>query len=187
MESKLAPLAQENVGLQESLVKSTGRNSQMSNDLQTAKTTVHALQRRVAELEQNEAALNDNLRRAQEMDRKRVSKLTTVERQLADSQETSKEMSKQYEQYRTECSKLTNDNMMFKDRISNIMKELEQTQKDVADIQTLRRAERNESEKQLSLAQDDLSRLADEARIRHTEYSEQLTSNTREHQEQLHR
>ena len=58
---------------------------------------------------------------------------------------------------------------------------------DCLDLQTLRKNEKVESDKNISLAQNDLSNLADEARIRHTEYSEQLTVNTQEHQEQLHR
>ena len=187
LESKLAPLAQENISLQDALHKSTERANNFSSELQSCKTEVHALQRRIAELDQNEIALNENLIRAQETDRQRISNMTSMERKLKDTIDTSSKYEKQYEQYRNESSRLSNDNILMKDQLSKTTNELNATQKDVQDLQTLRRTERTESERQLSLAQDDLSRLADEARIRHTEYSEQLTSNTREHQEQLHR
>ena len=187
LESKLAPLAQENISLQDALHKSTERANNFSSELQSCKTEVHALQRRIAELDQNEIALNENLIRAQETDRQRISNMTSMERKLKDTIDTSSKYEKQYEQYRNESSRLSNDNILMKDHLSKTTNELNATQKDVQDLQTLRRTERTESERQLSLAQDDLSRLADEARIRHTEYSEQLTSNTREHQEQLHR
>ena len=187
LESKLAPLAQENISLQDALHKSTERANNFSSELQSCKTEVHALQRRIAELDQNEIALNENLIRAQETDRQRISNMTSMERKLKDTIDTSSKYEKQYEQYRNESSRLSNDNILMKDHLSKTTNELKATQKDVQDLQTLRRTERTESERQLSLAQDDLSRLADEARIRHTEYSEQLTSNTREHQEQLHR
>ena len=57
---------------------------------------------------------------------------------------------------------------------------------DCIDLQELRKNEKFENEKAMSLAQNDLSNLADEARLRHTEYSEQLTKSTHEYQEQLH-
>ena len=57
---------------------------------------------------------------------------------------------------------------------------------DCIDLQELRKKEKFENEKAMSLAQNDLSNLADEARLRHTEYSEQLTKSTHEYQEQLH-
>lgn len=63
---------------------------------------------------------------------------------------------------------------------------MEPLKSDCIDLQELRKNEKFENEKAMSLAQNDLSNLADEARLRHTEYSEQLTNSTHEYQEQLH-
>ena len=186
LESKLSPLAQENIGLQETLQKQTDKYQTTSSELQSTKAELNALQRRTAELEQTELALNSNLARAQETDRKRFSEMSTMERKLKDATETSLSYQKQYEEHRTECQRLSNEHVLMTDRVATTNAELEALQRDVQDLQSLRRAEKAESERQLSLAQEDLSRLADEARIRHTEYSEQLTSNTRDHQDQLH-
>jgi chromosome segregation ATPase len=186
LESKLAPLAQENVGLSEALKKQQESSSTSYAELQDSKTKVYTLQRRIAELEQNEIAYKDKINKYEDNERKHVSELNILKKQFNDCNDSLLNYKAEYEKYRTTSQNLTNDNKLFKDRLVNLMNELDATQKDCIDLQELRKNEKLEHDKALSLAQNDLSNLADEARIRHTEYSEQLTKNTNEHQEQLH-
>ena len=129
LESKLAPIAQENIGLSEALAKSTARASACSSELQSTKTQVHALQRRIAELEQNEIALNDKNLQYQNIDRKRISTLTSLERKYKDASETCLGWKDRYEKCRDECHSVNNENVLIKDQFMNVTKELEATQK----------------------------------------------------------
>ena len=129
LESKLAPLAQENINLTNALQKQTNTTSTYSSELHNTKTEIYAFQRRVAELEQQEISLQEKCQQYQEIDHQRLSSLTALERKFKDSKEASSDYKKQFEQKRTESQNLSNELILCKDKITTVMNELEATQK----------------------------------------------------------
>ena len=173
LETRLAPLEQELLTKTDALGKHTARANAAMSELGTSKSELSAAKRRIAELEQNEAALMEHLRHTQAEGQKHAEQVSQLESHLVKETTGVQQMNADREKMRATIALLENDLQLSRAREESMAQELSSLKRDVSDLQNLRRTERSESERQLVDAKDELAQLAEEGRKRHIEYVNQ--------------
>ena len=148
----------------ESLIKHTSRANAAANQLANAKSELNVAKRRIAELEQSEAALTENLRFSQSEGRKLTEQISKLESMLMEEAAGAKHISSERDRMQDTINSLQGDLQKSQGKKEELLKELNAVKQDVSDLQILRRSEHSNLEGQLAEANERITQLVETSR-----------------------